>query len=184
MAIKLHLLASTITSAINIGKFVNTTHSTIIKKLLLEILFLSMFLKAAGHQDAIQLLPSGWLLKPCTKYELNFYLSLPVALKPFVPPFICSLPVNDPQRQGGCKSEDERRQLVGCIVIENVMQNYKRPCVLDAKIGRIYYGPDATKEKQQRMDKKARSSTSWNLGVRICGMQVFLLARTIINGWR
>ena len=45
------------------------------------------------------------------------------------------------------------------LVLEDITQGYKLPAVMDVKIGRKNYGPDASKEKRARCDRK-------NLGTR------------------
>ena len=58
------------------------------------------------------------------------------------------------------------------IFLENLTGRFKRPCILDLKMGTRQYGIDATVKKKKSQRAKSDQSTSRTMGVRMCGMQV------------
>jgi 1D-myo-inositol-tetrakisphosphate 5-kinase/inositol-polyphosphate multikinase len=58
------------------------------------------------------------------------------------------------------------------IVLENVAHGFRKPNILDIKLGTILYDEEAPPEKKERMEKKARCTTSGEAGIRLTGFQV------------
>lgn len=58
------------------------------------------------------------------------------------------------------------------LVLQNMLYGYRKPCVLDVKLGTVLYDEDASEEKKARMIKKAAESTSGKTGMRLTGFQV------------
>lgn len=56
--------------------------------------------------------------------------------------------------------------------MENLAHAFTRPSVLDVKIGTVLYSEDATEEKKKRMEEQAKTTTTWETGVRLTGCQV------------
>jgi len=46
------------------------------------------------------------------------------------------------------------------------------PNILDVKLGTVLYDEDAPPEKREWMEKKARDTTSGEVGIRLTGFQV------------
>jgi inositol-hexakisphosphate kinase len=59
------------------------------------------------------------------------------------------------------------------IALEDLTFRFRRPCVLDLKLGRSSAGEDASEHKRADMHAKDAATTSHSLGLRICGMHVF-----------
>lgn len=59
------------------------------------------------------------------------------------------------------------------IVLENVAAGFKKPNIIDLKLGARLYDETARPEKRARLDKIAAETTSSSLGFRIAGMRVW-----------
>lgn len=59
------------------------------------------------------------------------------------------------------------------ILLEDLTAEMQRPCALDLKMGTRQYGLEATAAKQASQRKKCATTTSRQLGVRVCGLQVW-----------
>ncbi|KAK2803262.1 hypothetical protein FQN51_003679 [Onygenales sp. PD_10] len=60
------------------------------------------------------------------------------------------------------------------IVLENVTAGFKRPNVLDVKLGARLWDDDSIPAKRARLDDVSRETTSGSLGFRIAGMKVYV----------
>ena len=59
------------------------------------------------------------------------------------------------------------------VVLENAAYGYRRPNIMDVKLGVRLWADDAPLEKKQRFDKISAETTHGELGFRIAGMRVY-----------
>ncbi|KAJ9644517.1 hypothetical protein H2201_000291 [Coniosporium apollinis] len=152
---------------------------------------------AAGH-DGVLSDPSGELvIKPCTPAEIAFYesantshpdlaaymplymgtlqLSAPGSTTPTIPPekgaevgTAATLALSDPGPLKGKKLDTGVS-----IVLENVAAGFRKPNIMDIKLGARLYDDSTKPEKRARLDKVAAETTSSSLGFRIAGMRTW-----------
>jgi hypothetical protein len=78
------------------------------------------------------------------------------------------LPANPKEAQ---TRKDERVQFF--LLLEDLTAGMNKPCVLDLKMGTRQYGIEADEKKRKSQRRKCQSTTSQQLGVRLCGMQTW-----------
>jgi len=118
------------------------------------------FSQAGGHEGAFSKDVEGKIRKRVGKNEFQFYRdTLPhyPELQPFLPT---------------CYGTEEREGNK-YVVLEDLTQYYKKPCILDVKIGVTSVGEDASPEKRESMAAKDKKTTTHSEGLRVTAMKVF-----------
>ena len=69
-------------------------------------------------------------------------------------------------------------------MVENVAHGFRKPNIIDIKLGTVLYDEDALPAKKERMLIKARGTTSGEAGIRLTGFQVPYTGPIYANfGW-
>merc|ERR550517_2269135 len=135
--------------------------------------FEQLYSQVGGHVS-MKILNERYVCKPLNIRELSFYQNLPAELSLLVPTYHGTVSLDSdsqPRSSSGSSGVSEH------IVLENLTIGYKKPCVLDLKMGTRMYGDFATEAKIQSQSKKSLKSTSAKLGVRFCGSQRFSVTK-------
>ncbi|KAJ2000919.1 hypothetical protein GGI04_003956 [Coemansia thaxteri] len=126
--------------------------------------------QVAGHGGVLRVKDSRMVAKPLIKREQAFYESSAMwpRFKAFLPVYYGTL------EQVGSVVESDSGETAesGYICLENLVDGYENPCIVDIKIGTQLHDVDAPPEKVARMMKKAKATTVGTHGVRVCGMMV------------
>lgn len=158
---------------------------------------------AAGHDGVLIDADNDLVVKPCTAAEIAFYETCATshpALNALIPTCMGTLalsttatpgtttgqsdmlvepiPANIEIEDGTVKTvqvgaQGKRLDTEQAIVLENMAGSYKRPNVMDVKIGARLWADDTIEEKRRKLDKVAAETTSGSLGMRIAGMRVW-----------
>ncbi|KAG7893193.1 hypothetical protein KL935_002563 [Ogataea polymorpha] len=160
--------------------------------------------KAAGHDGAMQSLDGSLFIKPTNAQELQFYTStqaeaqniddqielgsklfhwMPVFYGTMSPGVSKELHEKNPEASKGYQdlrvSQPDSGQQY--LVLENVVYGFKKPSVIDLKLGNILYDENASIDKVERMKKVSNTTTSGSLHYRICGMKIVDSGKSLTN---
>ncbi|KAH9965991.1 hypothetical protein BC827DRAFT_1125453 [Russula dissimulans] len=132
-----------------------------------------------GGHEGIQVTGDGALIvKAALPLELQFYQSVLAqpalaSLRRWVPTYLGTLRLEGQNTAEGLASVEVPENEKDLIVIENAAHGFRKPNIIDIKLGTVLYDDDAEPEKKERMQKKAKQTTSGEAGVRLTGFQLF-----------
>uniref|UniRef100_A0A915CLK4 Kinase n=1 Tax=Ditylenchus dipsaci TaxID=166011 RepID=A0A915CLK4_9BILA len=71
------------------------------------------------------------------------------------------------------KKQNELKSPKKFLMLENLAAKFTRPCIVDLKLGTRQYGDQVTEQKKLLQIFKCATTTSKDLGLRICGLQYY-----------
>ncbi|KAG8527631.1 uncharacterized protein KY384_007784 [Bacidia gigantensis] len=158
---------------------------------------------AAGHDGVLSDPAGSIIIKPCKQSEIDFYESTSAheEILPYIAGYKGRLSLGDTAQAAGAfalpgeTSIDEpakedtatlpvvnhawkpsgggKIQTDLALVLDNIAAGFKKPNILDIKLGARLWDDDAPEEKRVKLDKVAEETTSKSLGFRIAGMKTF-----------
>ncbi|KAF2873436.1 inositol polyphosphate kinase-domain-containing protein [Massariosphaeria phaeospora] len=145
---------------------------------------------AAGHDGVLSDDTGAVVVKPCTQAEITFYESVAADhpdLVPHLPTFMGQLSLSGDKSATEASESDFIQTATGAlerlhgkkletelhIVLENITHGFKRPNVLDLKLGAQLWDEHSKPEKRARLDEVSAATTSGSLGFRIAGMRTW-----------
>jgi 1D-myo-inositol-tetrakisphosphate 5-kinase/inositol-polyphosphate multikinase len=150
----------------------------------------------AGHDGTLCDVSGELFIKPCTQAEISFYESAALShqdFAEFMPVFMGTLSLGQDQsktieEQGVAliaqhtlpevvpkkqKTTSKKLPTTHAVVLENAAHGFKKPNILDVKLGVRLWADDAPQEKRVRFSKITEETTHKELGFRIAGMRVW-----------
>ena len=126
----------------------------------------------AGHAGVLR--SRSLIIKPCTQAEIDFYVLANQARPHFaawMPSYMGQLTLNKLNQQAQTAILKSER-FTQAIMLENLEWGFRRPSVLDIKLGKVLTDEFASEEKRLRMENVSMSTTSWDNHLRLAGMRV------------
>ena len=132
--------------------------------------------QAGGHAGVLR--SGSLIIKPCTQAEIDFY-ALANQTQPlfaaWMPTYMGQLTLGKPGESSSGSTVLESERFDTAIVLENIEWGFRRPSVLDIKLGKILTDDNVSEEKRLRLEKVSMSTTSWDNHLRLTGMRVLSL---------
>lgn len=168
--------------------------------LIIEGTKLKLFHHQVSGHGAFLKISRNKVCKPVVKRELEFYETVKTNC-PDIIPFLANyhgtvdLNFNDvePRQLYDSESDTEttghsrwskhlikkefanqgRQRTSKYIVLQDLSKSYKKPSIMDLKMGTKTFGQDATPQKIASKSRKAKETTTRTLGMRLCGQQIY-----------
>ena|ERR1700737_1245845 len=132
--------------------------------------------QAGGHAGVMR--SGSLIIKPCTQAEIDFY-TLANQTQPlfaaWMPTYMGQLTLGKPGStpEGGmARMVLESDRFEQAIVLENCEWGFRRPSVLDIKLGKVLTDEGVSEEKRVRLEQVSQRTTSWENHLRLTGMRV------------
>jgi 1D-myo-inositol-tetrakisphosphate 5-kinase/inositol-polyphosphate multikinase len=135
--------------------------------------------QAGGHAGVLR--SGSLIIKPCTQAEIDFYAlanEKQALFAAWMPTYMGQLTLGKPGTSDSISAGSaantvlESERFDTAIVLENIEWGFKRPSVLDIKLGKVLTDEKVSEEKRVRLEKVSMSTTSWENHLRLTGMRV------------
>ena len=121
------------------------------------------------------------IIKPCTAAEVSFYEITTVSHPDFaahIPTFYGTLqlgtdPIDTATAAPDATPPPKVHNRNTSIVLSSLAYGFKKPCILDIKLGAQLWDEGASLEKRARLDAVSDKTTSRSMGLRLAGMKVY-----------